>query len=160
MSFIVQQTIIDYFDANNATGDYNSGDVVPVMHTDQNFDQMEEGGNGPYVKTFIVEQDYEKIDDTRKEAGTPVTTINAESGVFISQVFVWKGLGDKDLRVNTKVVDAIKQDFTGLYLPTTDNCFIDFGNAQMRQPVEVELAEEDEDEIKWIRLDVLIPYTY
>lgn len=158
MSEIVQSTIIAYFDSQNAAGVYSSANITSpyTIHEDNNTGEPEEGSAGPFIKTFIIEEEWNKIDDQRKVVGGSLTHTSLEEGQFILQIHVWKGLGDRDLRAQTVVAGKIKRDFVKLELPTTTG-FIHFGSSLMRPTIDIEAQHHDGD---WQRTDLLINYYY
>lgn len=158
MSEIVQSTIITHFDTQNAAGVYASGNIASpyTIHMDNNTEEPEEGSAGPFIKTFITEFDWNKIDDQTKTVGGGLTHTSFEEGQVIFQIHCWKGMGNLDLRAQTVVAGKIKRDFVKLELATT-NGLIHFGKSSMSPAIDIPTERRDGD---WQRTDLFIDYYY
>lgn len=157
MSDIVQSTIISYFDTQNAAFKYNS-ESIPVIHTDNNAGEKEEGGIGPFIKTSIIEQSWNKINTSRHTVSDSLNHCSMETGQFILQIHAQGGYGDRDLRIQQKVADLIKRDFVQLDLDTSNNSFIRFGVSTSRPPFFIDRAKKGERQ--WWQLNLFINYSY
>jgi hypothetical protein len=157
MSDIVQSTVISYFDSQNAALKYNS-EVIPVIHTDNNAGEKEEGGIGPFIKTSIIEQSWNKINSSRHTVTDSDTQCSMETGQFIIEIHAQGGYGDRDLRIQQKVADLIKKDFVQLDLETANSEFIRFGESTSRPPFFVDRAKRGQRQ--WWQLNLFINYAY
>jgi len=164
MSFIVTDTIINHYNTRNAALAYYTS-KIPTTHTNLNESNLfEDCGAGPYIKTFILEQQRDKIDDTRKTVGVTSTDSTQEFGVLLFQIFVVVNFGNRDSMADEQIADSLTEEFIGGYLATANNDFIDFGEALPRQPVIIDRQSTNRGRqgktFQWQRRDLFINYTY
>lgn len=164
MSFIVTDTIINHYNTRNAALAYYTS-KIPTTHTNLNETNLfEDAGVGPYVKTFILEQQRDKLNDTRKTVGVTSTDITQESGALLFQIFVVVNFGNRDTMADEQIADALTQEFIGGYLATANNDFINFGEALPRQPILIDRLGANKGRggksFQWQRRDLFINYTY
>jgi hypothetical protein len=164
MSAVVTQAIIDYFDARNEAEKYGTvaSPCVPVIHMNTNGGEKEENGTGPFIKTRVIENEWNKIDDVRKVVDGVDEHTSFEYGVLVFEIHVQKGLGDKDALAHEIVADKLKKDFVKLELPTSNNRYIHFGEALPKPVITVnKLSGPKSSKVKkWNRLDLFINYYY
>jgi len=160
MSIVVQETFEKYFDELNCEAKF-ADDQIPTYHTDRNDEPDKEETTGPYIKTFVIEQDYNEVADTIKTRSTTTGQVFEESGQIGFQIFIDIGFGDKDLYLGKQIRDAIKRYFVRLDLDTDDNNFVNFQDALIRQPIEIPRLNKSKGygQINdWRRLDMFINY--
>ena len=161
---VVTEAILDYYDTKNSAFAFYAS-LVPTVHTDKNDVLKEEGGSGPFIKTFVVEQEYEEVVAERKTTASTTSSGFESSGQLIFQVFIVQGFGDKDYFVGKKILDKLKRTFAKLYLPDGEGNFIKFGSTTPRQPINIARENKNRgynsNELEqWRRLDLFIDWNY
>ena len=162
MSYEVVNAFISYYDTVNAANRvYTSS--VPTYHTNKNELQKEEGSkSGPYIETYVVEQDYTETADTIKTTSNNTTApVMFEQGQIIFQIFVADTFGNKDSYIQARIMDNLKRIFSMLYLTTSDGSNIRFLDCQPRQAIVIDrkLKNRGRGQLQqWRRQDLLINY--